>query len=154
MVSIDYNWIEENVLLRKIDYSDQSLLNDVFNTVSYQTGDEIVTQGHPGGHLFILRSGSTVITQEINNKPVYLGRAEEGSLFGEMSFLNGGPFSATVTAHSDCLAYRLDLQGYCKLLTVNPDMLMSLFTYILNYSSTALKQMNIQYGAANQLSMI
>ena len=154
MVSIDYKWVEENILLQKVNLSDQTLLNEVFDLVSYQTGDEIVTQGHPGGHLYILRYGSAAITQKINGKSIYLGQADEGALFGEMSFLNGSPFSATVTAHSDCLTYRLDLQGYCKLLTVNPEMLMSLFTYILNCSSSALKQMNIQYGATNQLSMI
>jgi len=144
---IDANWMEEHILLHKLNGGSQSLLDEVLELVHFQTGDEIISQGATGGQLYILRSGLAVITQKMDGRSIYLGHANEGDLFGEMSFLNGTEPSATVTAHSDCIAYKLDLIGYCKLVTRDHELLLSLFTYILTYSGNKLRRMNEQYIA-------
>jgi len=143
---IDTNWIEENILLHKLDRADQTLLDEVFEISRYQVGDEIVSQGHTGGGLHILRSGSASITQKNGKKCLLLGQADEGALFGAMSFLTENLASATVTAHSDCLTYKLNLDGYCTLLTKNQKLLLSLFTYMLSHSGEVLRKMNTQYA--------
>ena len=144
---IDANWMEEHILLHKLNGGGQLLLDEVLELAHFQTGDEIISQGSTGGQLYILRSGLAVITQKVDGRSIYLGHANEGDLFGEMSFLNGTESGATVTAHSDCLAYKLDLDGYCKLVTRDHELLLSLFTYMLTYSGNKLRRMNEQYIA-------
>jgi len=147
ILSIDTNWIEENIFLHKLNRAEQSLLDDIFETSTYNVGDEIISQGDCRRVIYILRSGFVDITQKNNGKSVHLGYVCEGGLFGEMSFLTEKPASATVTAHKDCLVYKLSLDGYCKLISQNQELLLSLFTYILNHSSDLLRQMNHQYAA-------
>ena len=145
-MSIDTAWFEENILLHKLNEEANALLDEVFEISSYQTGDEIVSQGNIGGELRILRSGTAAITRKDGKKCLFLGHAGEGALFGSMSFLSESLSSATVTAHSDCLTYRLNRDGYIKLLTKNQELLLSLFTCMLNHSGEVLRQMNAQYA--------
>jgi len=144
-MGIDAEWLEENILLHKLNEQDCTLLEEVFKISSHRTGDEIISQGNAGGGLHILRSGAAAITRKDGKKCIFLGHAGEGSLFGSMSFLSGNSSSATVTAHSECLTYSLNHDGYIKLLTINQQLLLSLFTYMLNHSGEVLRQMNMQY---------
>ncbi|MFC1536746.1 Crp/Fnr family transcriptional regulator [Pseudomonadota bacterium] len=145
-MSIDTAWFEENILLHKLNEEANALLDEVFEINRYQTGDEIISQGSVGGELYILRSGKAAITRKDGKKCIFLGHADEGALLGSMSFLSGNLSSATATAHSDCLIYKLNLDGYIKLLTKNQDLLLSLFTCMLNHSGELLRQMNVQYA--------
>jgi CRP-like cAMP-binding protein len=144
-MDIDIPWFEENILLHKLDTGERQLLQDVFAAVEYTTGDEIVSQGVPAGGIFILRSGSAAVTCKENGQSIYLGEAEEGALFGEMTFLAGGVASATVTAHSRCTIYRMDRDGYYKLIVKNQEMLICLFTYMLNHAAVTIQRMNQQH---------
>ncbi len=143
-MTIDTNWIEENIILHKLDHAAQALLNEVFETITYQAGDEIISQHSSDRGIYILRSGLAAITQQSGNSSLCLGYADEGALFGEMSFLTEKQASATVTAHSNCLVYKLSFEGYCTLITKNQELLLSLFTYMLNYSGELIRRMNIQ----------
>jgi len=148
-MTIDTVWFEENILLHKLNEQDCILLNEVFETGIHHTGDEIISEGNLGGDLYILRAGSTAITQKSNQKCCHLGHASEGALFGSMSFLSDNLSSATVTAHSKCLTYKLNYDGYIKLLTQNHELLFSLFTYMLNQSGEILRKMNSHYAEKN-----
>ncbi|HXH72575.1 MAG TPA: cyclic nucleotide-binding domain-containing protein [Mariprofundaceae bacterium] len=139
---IDYDWIEEKILLHKLHQEERNLLRETFEIVEYRTGDEIIRQGEPGGWLYLLRSGSAAITMKVPSRTLYLGEAEEAALFGEMTFLSGGDASATVTAHSPCRLYRMDRQGYCRLIVLNQPLLLSLFTYMLDHSARIIRRMN------------
>lgn len=139
---IDYRWIEEKVLLHKLYQEERALLAEILEVVEYQTGDEIIRQGEPGGWLYLLRSGSAAITMKMLSRTLYLGDAEEAALFGEMTFLAGGDASATVTAHSPCRVYRLDREGYCQLIVRNQSLLLGLFTYMLDHSARIIRHMN------------
>ena len=145
-MSIDTEWLEESIFLHKLNEKAYALLDEVFEILSYQTGDEIICQGKISGELYILRSGTAAITRKNGKNCTFLGHASEGAMLGSMSFLSDNLSSATVTAHSDCLIYKLNLDGYIKLLTKNQDLLLSLFTCMLNHSGEALRQMNTQYA--------
>jgi len=143
-MSLDYDWLEENVLLHRLYQDEQQLLGEVFEEVEYRTGEEIIRQGEPGGWLYLLRSGSAAITLAMPPRTIYLGEAGEASLFGELSFLASGDTSATatVTAHSPCLVYRMNRQGYCRLIVRNQQLLLGLFTHMLNHSANVIRRMN------------
>lgn len=143
-MTIDFTWMEEKVILHKLHEAERDLLSEIFEEVKYHTGDEIIRQGEPGGWLYLLRSGSAAITMSTPVRTLYLGDAGEASLFGELTFLAGSDATATatVTAHSPCHVYRMDRDGYRRLIVRNQPLLLSLFTYMLNHSSHIIQRMN------------
>ncbi|HKI47387.1 MAG TPA: cyclic nucleotide-binding domain-containing protein [Balneolales bacterium] len=143
-MEIDITWLEENVLLHKLQQHDIDLVKDLFSAKKFSTGDEIIRQGDSGIGLQILRSGNAGISFKERGRSIFLAEVSEAALFGEISFFSGGNSSATVTAYSDCITYELTKQNYCKLIIKNQDLLMSLLTHMVTCSSNIIKSMNLE----------
>ena len=75
-MDIDFEWLEEHVLLCKLNNEDRTLLEGLFELSNYSSGDEIVTQGEPGGELYLLRSGRADITCMSAGQTVKAGAIE------------------------------------------------------------------------------
>lgn len=143
-MSIDIPWMEEKILLQKLMNDDKQTICELFKVRHYYAGEEIISQGEPGGELHILRSGNAAITCRDHNSSTFLGDATETALFGAMSFFSNEEASATVTAHSHCIVYELSRPGYCTLMVKNHELLLSLLTHIVTYTSNVIKKMNRQ----------
>lgn len=70
-------------------------------TVSFRAGETILVEGEPGDSAFLIVSGSVEVTIGEGASAKSLGLLGEGDVFGEMSLIDPGPRSATVTATSD-----------------------------------------------------
>ena len=143
-MTIDTTWMEENILLHKLYENDIRLINEVFEAKHFTTGDEIIRQGDSGKGLQILRSGSAGISCKEGGRSIFLAEIGEAALFGEMSFFSGGDSSATVMAYNDCITYELSRQNYCKLLTKNQGLVMSLMTHMVSYNAKIIKGLNLE----------
>lgn len=73
-------------------------------TKSFRPGEALLTEGEPGGGLFILQSGQVEVIRE-GTQITHID--EPGSLFGEMSVLLDMPHSATVKALSEVKTYEV-----------------------------------------------
>ncbi len=69
--------------------------------VDVSAGDVIVTEGQEVEALLVVVDGAFEVTQRSGNQAVVLGVAGAGEVVGEMSFLEGRPASATLTALSE-----------------------------------------------------
>jgi small-conductance mechanosensitive channel/CRP-like cAMP-binding protein len=79
----------------------------------YGDRDAIVRQGEPGHSMFIVGSGSAVVTLEPSGHEVAtIGR---GGYFGEMSLLTGEPRTATVLARGDTVVIEIDADLFRRL---------------------------------------
>jgi CRP-like cAMP-binding protein/Zn-dependent protease len=93
--------------------------------VNIPPGETILEQGQPGDAFFAIGSGRVEVTE--NGRPLTtLGR---GSYFGEVALLLDVPRTASVRAQTPVRAYRLDRQGFDRLIraafkrgTINPHM--------------------------------
>ncbi len=141
-MNIDIKWLEEHVFLCKLDAEDQKMVEGLFEVATYSNGARIVSEGEPGGELYLLRSGKADISCHSNEKSVRVAQAGEGSLFGEMSFLTGDLASATVMAVEDCVVYRLSRGSYSELMIKNQDLVYALFAHMLVYTSGVIRRMN------------
>ena len=65
--------------------------------VEVPQGKVLIRQGNPGWECFVITEGRAKATMR-GKRSASLG---PGSFFGEMSLLDGGPRSATVTAETD-----------------------------------------------------
>jgi len=141
-MNIDHEWLEEQVMLCKLSSEDREILNGLIEVSTYSKGDVIVSEGQPGGELYLMRSGSADITCISGGESVRVAVVREGSMFGEMSFLTGDVANATVTAREDSIVYRLSRGAYSELMVRNQDLVYALFAHMLVQAGSAIRRMN------------
>jgi CRP-like cAMP-binding protein len=144
---VDFDWIENNVLLHALNEGERLLLGEVFDIVEFEVGDNLITQGHNEKDMFIIREGMAAITYLHREMETQVGFAESGAIVGEMSFFRKQPAAATVRAMGPIRAYKFTRQAYCKLLVVNPEVLMNLLAYIQLQTAQALERSNHQLAS-------
>lgn len=86
----------------------------------YGDGDCVVRQGEPGGSMFVVSSGTAVVTVEPGGE---VARIESGGYFGEMSLLTGEPRTATVAARGDTVVIEIDADMFKQIAATDPSIL-------------------------------
>ena len=75
---------------------------------THQAGDVIFKEGSHGSGVYILSSGKVEISKIVQGKKLVLDILGPGETFGEMSYLDPAPRSATATALEDTVLEILD----------------------------------------------
>lgn len=75
---------------------------------NYKAGDVIFKEGSHGVAVYIIESGKVEISKDIQGKKLAIESLGPGELFGEMSFIDHEPRSATATALEDTVLELLD----------------------------------------------
>jgi small-conductance mechanosensitive channel len=86
----------------------------------FGNGEAIVRQGEAGASLFVISSGTAVVTVDPGGEVAIL---EAGQYFGEMSLLTGDPRTATVSARGDCRVFEVDAAMFRRIAAANPAIL-------------------------------
>lgn len=84
--------------------------------VEVPEGTVLTKEGGPGREFFAIADGTAKVTL----KKKKLAELGPGEFFGEMSLLDQGPRSATVTADTDMKLYALDARRFSTLLDKHP----------------------------------
>jgi CRP/FNR family transcriptional regulator, cyclic AMP receptor protein len=79
-------------------------------TVKFNAGDTILSEGADGNTAFLIVNGSVEVTVGKGSRVKSLGSLGAGEVFGEMSILEPGPRSATVVAltNTECVMTSYD----------------------------------------------
>jgi CRP/FNR family transcriptional regulator, cyclic AMP receptor protein len=87
--------------------------------VAFKAGETIIREGDEGDTAFFIVSGAVDVAVGRAN-PRIVGRLQTGEVFGEMSLIEPGPRSATVTAacETECLA--ASYQDFIAAIEENP----------------------------------
>jgi CRP/FNR family cyclic AMP-dependent transcriptional regulator len=75
---------------------------------THEAGDVIVKEGSHGSAVYVVSSGKVEISKMVQGKKVVLDILGPGDVFGEMSYLDPAPRSATVIALEDTVLELLD----------------------------------------------
>ncbi|HXH71551.1 MAG TPA: cyclic nucleotide-binding domain-containing protein [Mariprofundaceae bacterium] len=145
-MAIDYTWLEEKILLRKLDADERNKLGNLLVEKQCAKGEKILTQGQQGGVLYLLRSGSAEIRAESGGQEIRISTAREGALFGEMTFLTGESASATVVALEDCVVYKLRRADTSELMQSEPEIVYAFLAYMLVYAGKVIRTMNEEHA--------
>ena len=72
--------------------------------------DVLINEGDPSNSIYVLKSGELEILKydPVSKSHQVIGHVEAGELFGEMSFLDNLPRSATVRATTVCEVHILN----------------------------------------------
>jgi CRP/FNR family cyclic AMP-dependent transcriptional regulator len=97
----------------------------------YKAGETIFRYGDAGGHIFILRSGRVELFVESNDgEKIILADNERGDVIGELSFLDGGPRTATALAREDTQVLTMDRERLLDFIDKHPHAAMDLLTVV------------------------
>ncbi len=82
----------------------------------YAAGDTLVRQGEPGQTLIVIVEGRATVDQD----GTVVRRLANGDFLGEISLIDGGPRTATVTAETPIEALVIDRAGFDRLMNDHP----------------------------------
>ncbi|KAI9498225.1 camp-dependent protein kinase regulatory subunit [Zychaea mexicana] len=110
-------FLEEVPLLKSLEPYERHKIADALDTVYFDQGEKVMTEGDVGDRFYIIESGDAGFyklgvdgtQQEVN----VLGR---GSYFGELALLNDTPRAATVVAQSRLKCATLGKKAFTRLL--------------------------------------
>jgi CRP/FNR family transcriptional regulator, cyclic AMP receptor protein len=97
-------------------------------------GEVVLAEDEPSDRLYFLWEGEMSVGARSDGAVLDLGRLSPGALFGEVSFVDGGPVSAQVRAVGPSIVLRLDRAAMDALATRSP----RLATAVLRTLSDAL----------------
>jgi CRP-like cAMP-binding protein len=105
--------------------SDRELLSILSSTraMDFQPGASIVTEGETGKGFFVVTKGRTSV--KVSGAAV--ATLDEGSYFGEMAALDGGPRAATITAETAVTTLELTPSSLRRILDREPAVARSIF---------------------------
>jgi CRP-like cAMP-binding protein len=106
---MDLNGLQRFPLLQ--DFSDTEL-RELFATASEQrlsAGTFICHEGDPGGSLYFVVSGQVEVSKKAKNGGTHaLTQLSDGALLGELSWITGASYGASVQAKQETVVIRLD----------------------------------------------
>ena len=120
-------------------------LGDHLTLVRAADGQTVAHQGEKADALFVLARGrATVLRRLASGQELMLGTLGPGDFFGEIGLLSGRPRTASVVASEPSIAWRLDQDGFLKLLEMSPSIAKGL-------QARAVERMRVQAHQAQEL---
>jgi CRP-like cAMP-binding protein len=111
-------------------------------------GTLLFTEGSPGGTCYILVRGGVEVSLEVNGRHELLARLPAGSVFGQVSLIDGEPHSATCTISRDAVLVELERQECERLLHSRSPLSLKLLALLNDGLISALR------GADRRLMML
>lgn len=119
------------------------MLVNALEVRAFDSGDQIITEGELGGAMYIVMSGTVMITlQDTGADSDELPEAQEGELIGLLSLVENMPASATCTAKGRVLAAALTPDRFLTLFLVAPGIAHQLQYMIAVQLARSLQQKN------------
>lgn len=112
--------VHENHLFRSLNTAAREQLLKYGQVIAFEAGSVIVRQGEPGDTMYIVLRGQVAVEAETGRGPMRLAELGPHACIGEVSFLSGGPRSATVTALSKVDAVQFERNATAQFLHSNP----------------------------------
>ena len=142
---MDLNGLQRFPLLQ--DFSDTEL-RELFATANEQrlpAGTFICREGEPGGALYFVVSGQVEISKKgKNGTPYVITQLNDGTLLGELSWITGASYSASVQAKQATGVIRLDGTELTRQLQKNSAGAQKFHVAVLKLLAGRLARMNEQ----------
>ncbi|MBM3836818.1 MAG: cyclic nucleotide-binding domain-containing protein [Verrucomicrobia bacterium] len=119
--------LETSRLFGGLTESELRVLKEAVRTPSFAPGKVIFTEGDIGDGLYVVRSGSVLISAFVNEaerRP--LSHVGEGDFFGEMAVVDNEPRSATATAEVETEVYFIPREVVLQMLERSPKLAVNL----------------------------
>ncbi|MBI5598171.1 MAG: cyclic nucleotide-binding domain-containing protein [Deltaproteobacteria bacterium] len=119
---------------------------NILNKKEYKPGEAVFTEMQDGESLYILKKGEVKACKTAPDGELFtLTVMKDGDIFGEMSFLDGRPRSATVVAISDIEVFVMERKDFEGLVEKEPWVVYKLLKNIVYTVHAIVRGMNTRY---------
>ena len=134
--------LHANKLFSRVPAAELAGLMDVTREVSLRAGEFIFEEGDPGDAVYVVKEGRVQISTRLEGgHRSILTRIGPGDLFGELAALDDALRSASASAETDAVLYRIPREYIIELLGRSPQFTLALVRDI----SHRLREFNRQY---------
>lgn len=124
-VAIDVESLKRVPILAGLSAAQLRHLAELAEIEDFRAGELILEQGQMSQNLWIVLEGKCEIVKRLSGQsntaePTMLAVIEPNGHFGEMSFFQSAPHSASVRAQTDVRVYRLGRGRFEELVTLEP----------------------------------
>jgi len=115
--------IEKVLVLKSLNLfkdTPENILADLaplMKEMQYEQGIEIFKEGETGDCMYIIQQGNI----KIHKGNTTLAILKEKEVFGELSLLDADIRSASATADTDCILYKIDQEPFYELMDERPE---------------------------------
>ena len=115
--------IEKVLVLKSLNLfkeTPENILADLaplMKEMEYEQGTEIFKEGETGDCMYIIQQGNI----KIHKGNTTLAILKEKEVFGELSLLDADTRSASATADTECILYKIDQEPFYELMDERPE---------------------------------
>jgi CRP/FNR family transcriptional regulator, cyclic AMP receptor protein len=120
VAGIDIGVLRQIPLFQDVSDTDLKFLAALARLRTCKPRDIIVAQGEPAGALYVLSRGQVSVSASTDGRTVTIGELGPTEIIGEISLLDGGSPSATITAMTKVELVELDRRSFADLLDRRP----------------------------------
>jgi uncharacterized membrane protein len=130
-MSTNVAMIGEVPIFELMDSEERAALAEMMDCRDVKVGQTIFSYGDPGGEIFILRNGRVeVFVESTEGEKIILAENERGDVVGELSFLDGGPRTATAVAREDTQLLMMHRERLLDFIDKHPHAAIDLLTVV------------------------
>ncbi|HLC19207.1 MAG TPA: cyclic nucleotide-binding domain-containing protein [Thermodesulfobacteriota bacterium] len=130
------------------DFNDKelSVVARVMSRKDFKVGETIFKESEDGQSIYIIKSGEVKACKVAPDGELFtLTIMKDGDIFGEMSFLDGRPRSATIIAISNVETYLIERKDFESIVDEHPRIIYKLMRNIVFTIHSIVRGMNARY---------
>ena len=128
--------------IEQLEKTDILRLAAACTKMQISSGDMVIQKDDPAGEFYIVADGSFKVFDDSLGEDFVFALLSRGHIFGEMSFLDGSPRSASVKALSDGSLLRMGAGEFDRLLTDYPSTASRFLFALASVVTGRLRQVN------------
>src|SRR5574340_40106 len=143
---VDPKSLREYMFFSDLSDEELSAVSKIVKRKDFKLGETVFRDSEDGNSLYLIKRGEVKACKTAPDGELFtLTLMKDGDIFGEMSFLDGRPRSATIVAISDLETYVLEKNDFDTLVESNPRMVFKLLKNIIFIIHSIVRGMNSRY---------
>ncbi len=143
---IDLRLLREQQFFADLTDDELAIISKITSRKDFKLGDTVFKESEDGQSIYVLKSGEVKACKVAPDGELFtLTIMKDGDIFGEMSFLDGRPRSATIVAMSDLVTYVIERSDFETIVDENPRIIYKIMRNIVFTIHSIVRGMNTRY---------
>jgi len=143
---VDAKLLRELPFFHDLTDKEVETISTVVKKKDFKLGDTVFKESEDGASIYVIKKGEVKACKTAPDGELFtLTIMKDGEIFGEMSFLDGRPRSATIVAVSDLETYMIDKADFETLVDGHPRIIYKLLKNIVFTIHSIVRGMNSRY---------
>ena len=143
---IDPRMLREQQFFADLTDDELGVISKITNKRDFKLGDKVFSESEDGQSIYVIKKGEVKACKVAPDGELFtLTIMKDGEIFGEMSFLDGRPRSATIIAISDLETYVIERSDFETIVDENPRIIYKIMRNIVFTIHSIVRGMNARY---------